>query len=187
MASLELNQTTSYDDSVASDASSILLRERRARQIKQENLLRSRMERIATTAESMEGISQSSKSFDDESLISFSMSRHSNGVDTDLKGLKWEKVAVEFSFCLLTAQDEAPSLGEFNNKKSSDGSSSTQSSSQKLLGKTPILKHIMKKMGDVSKSAVQHRSGNVMIKARSPYVSSVVRDGKFFFSIIFKY
>lgn len=188
MLVMDLSQSKSYD-SASSDASSPFLRERRAKNLEQERSLRSRLNRIAS-ADSSDALSlNSSFSFDDNSmessLISFAMSRNSIKEKDLRKGLKWEKIPVEFSFGLLTAWNEAPPVGKYkrSSRRSEDSSgsnsaSSLRSSSNHLLEKSSILRFVMNKVGEISKAAVQHRSGNVITRSRTPYVCFVVRDGE---------
>ncbi len=160
------------------------LKERRAKQLEQERILRSRMKRIGSPDTSGGGLSleESSSSIDgsvETSLISLTLSRNS-GKNKNLNGVKWENVPVEFAFGLLTSKEEAPRKGYYHGKRStrrSDESISTKSSS-KLLESSSILRQIMKKVGELSKMAVLNRTGNVIIKAKSPYIESVLRDSK---------
>ncbi len=184
MTSSEIYQSKSSDSSVSFESSSgsRSLRERRARQIEQERKIRSRMSRIGTP-DSTAGVSLASSGSHDgsveSSLISLNMNRSSKEKDFK-KEIRWEKVLVEFTFGLLTTRSEAPRRGHYHSKRSSrrsDDSISTKSSS-KLLDRTPILKHIMAKAGELSKAAVKNRSGNVIIKAKTPHVESVIRDGE---------
>ncbi len=186
---MELSLSKSYD-SASSDASSPFLRDRRAKHLEQERSLRSRLNRIAS-ADSSDALSvNSSFSFDDNSmessLISFAMSRNSIKEKDLKKGLKWEKIPVEFSFGLLTAWNEAPLVGQYNrnSRRSEDissgsiSTSSLKSSSNHVLEKSSVLRFIMNKVGEISKAAVQHRSGNIITRAKTPYVCFVVRDGE---------
>ncbi len=208
MASTDYALEKSSGDSVASDSSS-LLRERRAKQLRQERSIRSRMNRISSpvsvtsrnrisSPDSSSAISTtSSGSVADDtslesSLLSLSLSRGS-GKGKDKENLRWEKMEVEFAFGLLTSVGDAPKKGQYGKKTMSASSSSRQiletssssssltattASSSKLLDRSPILRHIIQKAKELSKAAVKHRSGNVIIKAKSPYVISVVRDCK---------
>lgn len=117
----------------------------------------------------------------ESSLLSLNASRTS-GKSKELKHLTWQKVPVEFSFGILTAWNEAPSVGQYRAKNSSnqshrgDNSTISSKSSSRLIQRCSILNHIMKKIKEVSKVAVQDRTGNVIIKARTPYIVSVQRD-----------
>ena len=179
---MEISNAKSAESSTSE--ASFALRDRRTRQLEKERLLRSRMKRIGSP-DSASGLSLTSSggSFDgsvETSLISLNQSRSSGKEREMKKSMKWDKVPVEFAFGLLTSKDDAPRKGVYHGKRStrrSDDSVSTKSSSR-LLDSSPMLKHVITKAGEVSKAAVQNRSGNVIIKARSPYVESVVRDSK---------
>lgn len=146
-------------------------------------------------------------SIESSSLLSMSMSRSSNKNKhkSDKENLRWEKMEVEFAFGLLTSIQDAPRKGLYGKKNKSSrrlldsagsssqsasggGSVSTGSrgswttrtaSSSRLLDRSPILRHIIQKAKELSKAAVKHRSGNVIIKAKSPYVISVTRDSSY--------
>jgi hypothetical protein len=176
------------ETSIASDASSPILRERRAKHLEQEKQLRVRMNRIEKrmmSPDSSAGMSthSSSQSFDgsvESSLLSLNLSR-SSGSKKDLMHLKWEKILVEFSFGLLTSAKDAPPKGSYHkisrrNPPPSDSSTISTLSSTYLLDRSSILRNIIKKVNEVSKASVQHRSGNVIIKSRTPYVVNVARD-----------
>jgi hypothetical protein len=184
------------ETSIASDASSPILRERRAKHLEQEKQLRVRMNRIEKrmmSPDSSAGMSthSSSQSFDgsvESSLLSLNLSR-SSGSKKDLMHLKWEKILVEFSFGLLTSAKDAPPKGSYHkisrrNPPPSDSSTISTLSSTYLLDRSSILRNIIKKVNEVSKASVQHRSGNVIIKSRTPYVVNVARDSKFFHSFV---
>lgn len=176
---MDINPAKS-SDSAASDGSTAILRERRARQIEQERNIRNRMKRISSP-DHVSTIS-SSGSFDgsvESSLLSLNLSRSSTGKP---KNLKWEKINVEFAFGLITAWQDAPTKGQYRKRSSRrnlavDSSASTSTStSSYLLDNSPILKQIIRKTGEVCKASVKNRSGNVIIKAKTPHVSSVSLD-----------
>ena len=86
---------------------------------------------------------------------------------------------------MITAWQDAPTKGQYRKRSSRrnlavDSSASTSTStSSYLLDNSPILKQIIRKTGDVCKASVKNRTGNVIIKAKTPHVSSVSRDRKF--------
>ena len=168
---MEISNAKSSESSTSD--TSFTLRERRKRQLEQERLLRSRMNRIGSP-DSAGGFSNtSSGSFEgsvETSLISLNQSRSSLKESEIKKSMKWEKVPVEFAFGLLTSKNDAPRKGMYHGKRStrpSDDTVSTKSSksSSKLLDNSPILKFIMTKAGELSKAAIQNRSVPV-IKGR---------------------
>eukprot|EP00551_Chaetoceros_affinis_P003724 CAMPEP_0203652470 /NCGR_PEP_ID=MMETSP0088-20131115/30137_1 /ASSEMBLY_ACC=CAM_ASM_001087 /TAXON_ID=426623 /ORGANISM="Chaetoceros affinis, Strain CCMP159" /LENGTH=298 /DNA_ID=CAMNT_0050512019 /DNA_START=98 /DNA_END=994 /DNA_ORIENTATION=- len=122
----------------------------------------------------------------ESSLLSLSLSR-SSGKTKDKENLRWEKMEVEFAFGLLTSIKDAPRKGSYGKKRSSSSrrilestaSNGKLSSSSRLLDRSPILRQIMQKTKELSKAAVKHRSGNILIKAKSPYIISVVRDSSY--------
>mmetsp|Transcript_2869 Transcript_2869/g.3374 ORF Transcript_2869/g.3374 Transcript_2869/m.3374 type:complete len:216 (-) Transcript_2869:361-1008(-) len=189
MISPDIDSTPSVDSVSSSDTNttaSTMLRERRAKQAEQEMLLRNRMNRISSPSSlSLTSSASLDGSFESSSLISYSFSRSQGSSSKDLK---WEKMTVEFCFGLLTSEKDAPFEGLYKKRssriRSGDSIKSHSNQNSQFLDYSPILSSIMQKAGEISKAAVQHRSGNVIIKARSPYVASVVQDSKFSFAFL---
>ena len=176
-----MNQVSSPDHTSSGSTRGSSLRRAKSERLRRNNLVspesQSSMDTSHHSIPSIDGSVESS-------LLSLNLSRTS-GRSKDLNHLTWQKIPVEFSFGLLTAWNEAPGAGEYRPKTSSvhsqhgDSSTISSKSSSRLMQRSPILRHIMRKIKEVSKVAVQDRTGNVIIKARTPYIVSVQKDSEF--------
>jgi len=113
-----------------------------------------------------------SASWDDESVSSastyqsmeISLVSHSRNLSSG-KNLQWEDASLFICFGLLTTLEHCPKEGAYHPNKG--------------LPQKHILRSIMKKVKKLSKSVIEERSGNLLMKCQQPFVTSVKREESF--------
>jgi hypothetical protein len=138
---------------------SAALRRGRGPQEEREGQLRGIMYGLAASY-SGDDRSVSSPSFNSMETSLFS---HSKNLASG-KNLHWEDVSIFVCFGLLTTADKCPREGVFDPNDTSVNSK--------------ILFSVMKKVKKLSRSVIEEKSGNILMKCNQPFVTSVKRDGK---------
>jgi len=140
---------------------SAALRRRRRQQEEREGQLRGIMHGIAT---SYSGDDQSVSSVSTFNSMETSLFSHSKNLASG-KNLQWEDLYVFVYFGLLTTAEKCPLEGVFDPNDASVNSK--------------ILRSVMKKVKQLSRSVIEERSGNILMKCKQPFVTSVKRDESF--------
>ena len=139
---------------------SAALRRRRGQQEEREGQLRGIMHGIAT---SYSGDDRSVSSVSSFNSMETSLFSHSKNLASG-KNLQWEDVSIFVCFGLLTTAEKCPREGIFDPNDTSVNSK--------------ILQSVMKKVKKLSRSVIEERSGNMLMKCKQPFVTSVKRDRK---------
>ena len=138
---------------------SATLRNRRRHIEEKEGQLRGLMRGASSSADDESVSSTSTYQTMETSLVS-----HSKNLSSG-KNLQWEDTSLFICFGLLTTIEECPKEG-------------TYGPDSHLVNKH-ILRSIMKKVKKLSKTVIEERSGNVLMKCHQPFVTSVKRKGEF--------
>eukprot|EP00979_Chaetoceros_neogracilis_P015222 scaffold5530_cov283-Chaetoceros_neogracile.AAC.14 len=134
---------------------SATLRNRRRHIEEKEGQLRGLMRGASSSADDESVSSTSTYQTMETSLVS-----HSKNLSSG-KNLQWEDTSLFICFGLLTTIEECPKEG-------------TYGPDSHLVNKH-ILRSIMKKVKKLSKTVIEERSGNVLMKCHQPFITSVKR------------